>query len=329
MNSRHVRPKHTETGSLQTAGTANQTRRSDTLAGPVFLVGGRGCLPLVKFHSIAPCPSAGIRGVFLAGFVSGRMPMPARPMIAIVAILFLAPSNAPAADEAVGKAQAIKVGVVAGPEENRRALELESEIFFGEPIETDAEGSLRVIFDDRSKLELGPDSAVVVDEFVYSPRRKSAQKMSLELVKGAFRFTSGDMKKSAYNITAGQASLGIRGTKFAAVVAATGKVSVVVARGRVRMRAGGKTLDVRAGRGGQFDPDKGLGAMSAADLSGIEAEIGEMDESLDAAEESADIDADDADTAADAGDDGQSGDDGGGEGEGGEGEGGEGEGGGG
>lgn len=255
--------------------------------------------------------------------------MPARPMIALVAFLFLAPLNASAAEEAVGKTQAIKVGVVAGPEENRRALQLDGDIFFGERIETDAKGSLRVIFDDRSKLELGPDSVVIVDEFVYSPRKKSAQKMSLELVKGAFRFTSGDMKKSAYDITAGQASLGIRGTKFAAVIGEAGKVSVVVARGRVRMRAGGKTLDVRAGRGGRFDPDKGLGAMSAADLSGVEAEIGEMDESLDAAEESADIDADDADTAAASGDDGQSDGDSGGEGEGGEGEGGEGEGGGG
>jgi hypothetical protein len=201
------------------------------------------------------------------------------------------------AEEPIGKAQAVNPSVNAGLEQERRLVGAGGDIFFGETITSDPTGVLRVVFDDRSKLELGPDSSIIVDEFVYA-KKKSAQKLALQLVKGVFRFTSGEMAKEAYSLDTGKVQLGVRGTKFTVLADGLGSVSVTVERGAVEMRAGGRSLLVEAGETGGYDAETGdLGAEDAADLGALDAAIDAMDASFEGADVDESIDVTDADGA--------------------------------
>lgn len=201
--------------------------------------------------------------------------------------------------ESVGKAQAVNPGINAGFEQTRRLVGAGGDIFFGETIASDPTGVLRVVFADRSKLELGPDSSIVVDEFVYAAK-PSAQKLALSLVKGVFRFTSGEMDKKAYSLDAGKVQLGVRGTKFTVLADGLGSVLVTVERGVVEMKAGGRTLLVEANSSGSFDAaSEDLEVAEAADLGDFADAVEAMDASLESADIAVGIDAADADTQED------------------------------
>ena len=50
-----------------------------------------------------------------------------------------------------------------------RALGMGSDVVFNERIATEATGQADILFVDRSALTVGPNSDLVIDEFVYSP----------------------------------------------------------------------------------------------------------------------------------------------------------------
>lgn len=209
-------------------------------------------------------------------------------------------------DQSIGKAHAVKSGANAGIADAKRLIAAGGDIFFGETITTDLSGGLRIVFDDRSKLELGPGSTLVINEFVYRGKA-SAQKMALSLVKGVFRFTTGKMKKKAYQLGVGDVQFGVRGTKFAVLADGKGGALVKVQRGQVEMKAGGRTLRLKRGRGGGFDAASGkLAVRKLVELEDLDDGVESMDASLGEADVSDSVDAGDAD-AGDAGNDGDAG----------------------
>ena len=74
-----------------------------------------------------------------------------------------------------------------------------------------AESTAKLVFLDSTNLAIGPTSRVTLDVFVYSGQA-SAQKMTVNLAKGMFRFTTGALDKRAYVISTPTASIGVRGT---------------------------------------------------------------------------------------------------------------------
>ena len=69
----------------------------------------------------------------------------------------------------------------------------------------------KLIFLDLTNLAIGPTSRVTLDRFVYSGD-VNAQKVTVNLAKGLFRFTTGALDKKAYEIRTPSASIGVRGT---------------------------------------------------------------------------------------------------------------------
>lgn len=84
-------------------------------------------------------------------------------------------------------------------------------VFRNETVRTGANSNARLVFLNSTNLGVGPTSSVKLDQFVYVGEL-NGQKMTVNLAKGVFRFTTGVLDKKAYEITTPTAAIGVRGT---------------------------------------------------------------------------------------------------------------------
>ena len=118
---------------------------------------------------------------------------PAR-LLASVASLALIAATGPALAQSpsVGTAAAVNPRSTGS---GTRTLELGSNIVHRERIETSSTGSVQVLFVDKTTLNIGPNSNLLIDEFVYDPNAKKGS-MAISLTKGAVRFVGGNASHS-------------------------------------------------------------------------------------------------------------------------------------
>jgi FecR protein len=124
--------------------------------------------------------------------------------------LVLAPDNA--RSETVGAAAAVRPSSTGTPPGGgARQLAIGTDIVSRERIRTTGTGSLQVMFNDRSTMTIGPNSDLVIDEFVYNPNAGSGA-FAASLTKGALRFVGGQISHNAgAKINTPVATLVIRG----------------------------------------------------------------------------------------------------------------------
>ena len=94
------------------------------------------------------------------------------------------------------------------------------ELYQNDTLRTGRDGSMGVVFNDETLLSLGPESLLVIDEFVFAPRQGKFS-IAIRMVKGTVAYLSGLITKLAPESTHIQtptSSIGIRGTKFVAKV---------------------------------------------------------------------------------------------------------------
>ncbi len=88
-------------------------------------------------------------------------------------------------------------------------------------------------------MVVGPNSQVTVDAFVFkSPTTASA--VSIEALRGSFRFITGASAKSAYEIRTPTATIGVHGTSFDGHVGDDGTVTIAMWTGAVLLSEGDK-----------------------------------------------------------------------------------------
>ncbi len=90
------------------------------------------------------------------------------------------------------------------------------EIWQNDTLRTDRDGSISLVFNDDTSLSLGPESVLVIDEFVFAPRQGKFS-IVLRMLKGTAAYLSGLISKLApesARFETPSASIGIRGTKF-------------------------------------------------------------------------------------------------------------------
>ncbi len=122
------------------------------------------------------------------------------------------------APNAVVKAQnAGRVGAVnpdatgTPPGGGSRMLTIGSNVIYKEKIVTSAMGSTQIMFPDQSTLNVGRNSTIVIDEFVYDPSAGTG-KMVASLSKGVMRFVGGQISHtSGVTVNTPVGTLGIRG----------------------------------------------------------------------------------------------------------------------
>lgn len=117
----------------------------------------------------------------------------------------------------VGNATTVVRTVTGAFDSKIRQLKLLDDLYHNEVLETAEASATEVVFLDDTRLALGPNSSLVLDEFVYDPNPDKS-KFVITATAGIFRFVSGKLPKKAYTIHTPTATIGIRGTSFTVLV---------------------------------------------------------------------------------------------------------------
>ncbi|SMQ65202.1 FecR family protein [Devosia lucknowensis] len=129
-------------------------------------------------------------------------------------IILLASANA--ADE--GTAVGVKPDALSRTGQAEQILVVGSDVSIGDLIVTGPTGNVQLLFDDQTKLVVGPRSTLEIETYLLNGNG-SAEKFAVNALAGTFRFISGTSPKPAYSIDTPTASIAIRGTKFDLTVA--------------------------------------------------------------------------------------------------------------
>ena len=129
-------------------------------------------------------------------------------LIAATAFQIALVTGAFAAEE-IGKAVAVTVTVTG----DDRPLSASSAIHRDERVRTSSSGTGQFMFRDGTKLAVGPNSSLVLDQSIFSGS-SSFKKLTLNATRGTFRWVSGKSSSAAYKINTPFGTLGVRGTVF-------------------------------------------------------------------------------------------------------------------
>lgn len=94
-----------------------------------------------------------------------------------------------------------------------QSLSTGGRVSVGDTVETSRSGQVQLLFDDSTKVVVGPNSKLVIDT-VLMRSANTASRFAVTAVSGSFRFITGESPKSAYDIRTRTATVGIRGTIF-------------------------------------------------------------------------------------------------------------------
>jgi hypothetical protein len=174
----------------------------------------------------------------------------------------------PAAAEGIGAAVVV-VNDVTGTlrsQTSATALHAGSQVEQDEKIKSAAQSAAGLVFQDNTKLEIGENSEVTLDKFVFDPD-PARSRAAFSVTGGVLRFVTGKLPKEDYGIRTPNASLSVKGTVFNLDVSLGGGTSVYVEDGSVFFTAGGTTVEVFAGQssaarpgGTPSTPTKGSGS---------------------------------------------------------------------
>ena len=145
---------------------------------------------------------------------------------------------APAGAQTIGKVGAVNPAAQSAPPGGSlRTIQLGTQIIYKERISTSASGSLQLAFTDKSTLSLGPNSDLVIDEFVYDPNSGQG-KMAVSLGRGVLRFVGGQVSHDGNaQIKTPVATIGLRGAAgtISYDPAGSGTLKVISSYGQFRI----------------------------------------------------------------------------------------------
>lgn len=88
-----------------------------------------------------------------------------------------------------------------------------------------------ITFNDNTKVKITENSRLVIDDFVFDPKKSDAGKLGMKVALGTVRYASGQVAKNnpqSVNIKTPTASIAVRGTDFAMTVDEVGRSLVVL-----------------------------------------------------------------------------------------------------
>ncbi|MFI5020871.1 MAG: FecR domain-containing protein [Alphaproteobacteria bacterium] len=115
----------------------------------------------------------------------------------VIALAGLACAALPAGaqEDKAGVAAAVNPQATAQPpNEKTEVLHIGQNVIRNERITTQNEGQVQLLFVDGSTLTLGPNSEIVIDEFVYDPQKQIGS-MTATVTAGLLRYVGGKVSK--------------------------------------------------------------------------------------------------------------------------------------
>jgi hypothetical protein len=151
-------------------------------------------------------------------------------VIALVApAIAQTPAATPVSAPTIGVAGAVNPQTSGqAPGGPQRTIMIGNNIVHSERITTGPEGQAQILFVDASAFSVGPNSDIVIDEFVYDPTTSTGH-LAASAARGVFRFVGGKISKSGdtpVTVTTPSASIGIRGGMMTFIVDGEGTTVV-------------------------------------------------------------------------------------------------------
>lgn len=196
--------------------------------------------------------------------------LPCRTMLllapAVAALLFgsLPVWSAQQAGVAAGVVGALEVSE--GERGSPEAISSGMNMMLGDRINSEEDSRMQVMLLDETIFTVGPNSDLVIDEFVYSPESGTA-KLTANFTKGVMRYVSGNLSKlnpDGVTIKTREATIGVRGTalfiiddpdasdgrQFIGLLGPGDQNQAGLTPSHMRVTSGGASVDVlRAGYG--------------------------------------------------------------------------------
>jgi len=113
-------------------------------------------------------------------------------------------------------------------------LHFNRDVFAGETVKTPADGSTVIKFQDQTQIQVGHNSTIVLDSFVYDPTT-AASNGAITFSRGVFRFISGTGNDKAVGLSTPTTTMAIRGTRVLINVGDDGSSAVGVVDGSIEV----------------------------------------------------------------------------------------------
>jgi hypothetical protein len=147
--------------------------------------------------------------------VSGT-PMTRAQSLFVVAVLLATALPAAAQDAVVGRIKTTAGAVSIFRQKASIPAKVGMPLFQADSIRTGADGHVGITLKDETRLALGPNTDVQIDQFVYAPAQ-SRLGMVLKIARGIVAYVSGRIAKlspDAVRLETPSAILGVRGTRM-------------------------------------------------------------------------------------------------------------------
>jgi ferric-dicitrate binding protein FerR (iron transport regulator) len=199
--------------------------------------------------------------------------------LAALSSVALMVSSGGAFAEPVGKASAIRTTALQQEPQAPTAgeLHLNDAVIRNATLSTKPSSALEVTFLDGSKLSMGANSTMVVDDYVYSGAG-GAGKQTLRATRGVFRFVSGTIPKDQVKIDTPTVTIGIRGTIFRLLMKDDQSGALAVENGPngesytviVKSKKTGQVIELHSGEKVEWDTGGTYGDIGGGTIEGCE-----------------------------------------------------------
>ncbi len=141
------------------------------------------------------------------------------------------------------------------PGGSQRSISVGQSVVQNERVSTDASGTVHIMFNDRSALNVGRNASVVIDKFVYNPA-SGAGDMAVSMSRGVARFVGGQVSHtSGATVKTPAATIGVRGGNITVghagavttILVHSGSATVATSGGQIVLRAGQQIAVTRDG----------------------------------------------------------------------------------
>ncbi len=155
--------------------------------------------------------------------------------VVTAAAVSLSAATAPAlAVEGVGEIMAVTDSASVSGQVGERTLAVGSKVFIGDLVATDAVGEAQLLFSDGTRMVVGSNSSLMIDEFLFGGNATKNQ-FAVSALGGTFRFISGDSGDRGYSIRTPSARISVRGTAFDFTVTPEGATKLVLLEGEATL----------------------------------------------------------------------------------------------
>jgi FecR protein len=145
-----------------------------------------------------------------------------------------------------GTAVGVNPDAVAEAGSQKYVLVVGANVQVGERVVTGPSGQVQILFQDQTKLVVGPNSALVIEQYLLRGDT-DASKFTVSALSGTFRFITGKSAKDAYEIKTPTGTIGVRGTAFDLTVIKNVASYLMLFNGKVKAcTLKGECVDVTA-----------------------------------------------------------------------------------